>query len=92
MYNPFNTGMRILTLQDLDLNLNGIDSQTTLSDIDDDIDMKLANSVIPTNPEDRSAFFESITPKLPQNNFNIRTLTQEQINAMKNPDIWSYKI
>ena len=92
MYNPFNSGMRILTPSDLDLNLNGIDSQTTLSNIDDDIDMKIADSIIPTNPEDRSAFYESITPKLPQNNFNIRTLTQEQINAMKNPDMWSYKI
>lgn len=92
MYNPFNSGMRILTPSNLDLNLNGIDSQTTLSDIDDDIDMKLLDSIIPTNPEDRRAFYESITPKLPQNNFNIRTLTQEQINVMKNPDMWSYKI
>ena len=92
MYNPFNSGMRILTPQDLDLKLNGIDSQTALSDIDDDIDMKLADSIIPANLEDRSAFYESVTPKLPQNNFNIRTLTQEQINAMKNPDMWSYKI
>lgn len=92
MYNPFNSGMRILTPCDLNLNLNGIDSQTTLSDIDDDIDMKIADSIIPTNSEDRSAFYESITSKLPQNNFNIRTLTQEQINVMKNPDMWSYKI
>lgn len=92
MYNPFNSRMRILTPSDLDLNLNEIDSQTTLSDIDDDIDMKLADSIIPTNAEDRSAFYESITPKLPQNNFNIRTLTQDQINVMKNPDTWSYKI
>ena len=92
MYNPFNSGMRILTPSDLDLNLNGIDSQTTLSNIDDDIDMKLTDSIISDNSEDRSAFYESVTPKLPQNNFNIRTLTQEQINVMKNPDIWSYKI
>lgn len=92
MYNPFNSGMRILTPSDLDLNLNGIDSQTTLSDIDDTIDMKLADSIIPINPEDRGAFYESITPKFPQNNFNIRTLTQEQINKMKRPDRWSYNI
>jgi hypothetical protein len=92
MYNPFSAGVRVLTSQDLDLNLNGIDSQTTLSDIDDDIDMKLVDSVIPTNSEDRGTFYESITPKLPQNNFNIRTLTQEQINEMKRPDMWSYKI
>ena len=69
MYNPFNSGMRVLTPQNLELNLNGIDSQTTLSDIDDDIDMKLVDSIILTNPEDRGAFYESITPKLPQNNF-----------------------
>lgn len=92
MYNPFNSGMRVLTPSDLDLNLNGIDSQTTLSDIDDDIDMKLPDPIISDNPEDRQAFYESVTPKLPQNNFNIRTLTQDQINEMKNPNIWSYKI
>ena len=72
MYNPFILGMRVLTPQHLDLNLNGIDSQTRLSDIDDDIDMKLAEFISSTNPEDKSAFYESITPKLPQNNFNIR--------------------
>ena len=92
MYNPFNSGMRVLTPQDLDLNLNQEVAISTLDDIDDEIDMKLADSIIPINPEDRSAFYESITPKLPQNNFNIRNLSQDQINAMKNPDIWSYKI
>jgi hypothetical protein len=92
MYNPFNSDIRTLGINDLDINLNGIDSQTTLSDIDDDIDMKIADSIIPIDPSEKRAFYESITPKLPQNNFNIRTLTQEQINSMKRPDIWSYNL
>ena len=75
--------MRVLTPQDLDLNLNQESNITTLDDIDDDIDFNIGED----NQKDYA-----IERELPQNNFNIRTLTQEQINAMKNPDIWSYKI
>ena len=83
MYNPFNSGMRILTPQDLDLNLNQESNITTLDDIDDDIEFNVGEGY-------RSGY--AIERELPQNNFNIRTLTQDQINAMKNPDMWSYKI
>ena len=83
MYNPFNSGMRVLTPQDLDLNINQEDAISTLDDIDDDIDFNIGEG-------NQKGY--AIERELPQNNFNIRTLTQEQINAMKNPDIWSYKI
>lgn len=83
MYNPFNSGMRVLTPQDLDLKLNKEDAISTLDDIDDDIDFNIRES-------NQKGY--AIERELPQNNFNIRTLTQEQINAMKNPDMWSYKI
>ena len=83
MYNPFNSRMRILTPQDLDLNLNQESNITTLDDIDDDIDFTI---------KDYNAAGYAIERDLPQNNFNIRTLTQEQINKMKRPDMWSYKI
>ena len=83
MYNPFNSGMRVLTPQDLDLNLNQEDAISTLDDVDDDIDFIIGEG-------NQKGY--AIERELPQNNFNIRTLTQEQINAMKNPDIWSYKI
>ena len=83
MYNPFNAGMRILTPQDLDLNLNQGSNITTLDDIDDDIDF---------NIKDYNVAGYAIERDLPQNDFNIRTLTQEQINKMKRPDMWSYKI
>ena len=83
MYNPFNSGMRVLTLKDLDLNLNQQDTISTLDDIDDDIDFNIGEG---------NTKGYAIERELPQNNFNIRTLTQDQINAMKNPDIWSYKV
>ena len=83
MYNPFNSGMRILTPQDLDLNLNQESNLTTLDDVDDDIDF---------NIEEGNQKGYAIERDLPQNDFNIRTLTQDQINAMKNPDMWSYRI
>ena len=83
MYNPFNSVMRVLTPQDLDLNLNQESAISTLDDIDDDIDFNIGEG-------NQKGY--AIERELPQNNFNIRTLTQEQINAMKNPDIWSYKI
>ena len=83
MYNPFNSGMRVLTPRDLDLNLNQEAAISTLDDIDDDIDFNIGEG-------NQKGY--AIQRELPQNNFNIRTLTQEQINAMKNPDIWSYKI
>ena len=83
MYNPFNSGMRVLTPQDLGLDLNQESNITTLNDIDDDIDFNIGES---------NQKVYAIERELPQNNFNIRTLTQEQINAMKNPDMWSYKI
>ncbi len=74
MFNPFNSGMRVLTLQDLDLNLNGIDSQTTLSDVDDDIDFNIGEG-------NQKGY--AVERELPQNNFNIRTLTQDKIEEMK---------
>ena len=83
MYNPFNSGMRVLTPQDLGLNLNQESSIATLDDVDDDIDFNIGEG-------NQKGY--AIERELPQNNFNIRTLTQEQINAMKNPDRWSYKI
>lgn len=83
MYNPFNPGMRILIPQDLDLNLNQTNTISTLDDVDDDIDFNIGEG-------NQKGY--AIERELPQNNFNIRTLTQEQINAMKNPDMWSYKI
>ena len=83
MYNPFNSGMRVLTPQDLDLNLNQENAISTLDNVDDDIDFNIGEG-------NQKGY--AIEGELPQNNFNIRTLTQEQINAMKNPDIWSYKI
>lgn len=83
MYNPFNSGMRILTPQDLDLNLNQESNLTTLDDVDDDIDF---------NIEEGNQESFAIERDLPQNDFNIRTLTQDQIDAMKNPDMWSYRI
>lgn len=83
MYNAFNSGMRVLTPQDLELNLNQENAIATLDDIDDDIDFNIGEG-------NQKGY--AIERELPQNNFNIRTLTQEQINAMKNPGIWSYKI
>lgn len=83
MYNPFNSGMRVLTLQDLDLNLNQQDAISTLDNVDDDIDFNIGKG-------NQKGY--AIERELPQNNFNIRILTQDQINAMKNPDMWSYKI
>ena len=83
MYNPFNSGMRVLTPQDLDLNLNQDDTISNLDDVDDDIDFNIGEGT-------QKGY--AIERELPQNSFNIRTLTQEQINAMKNPDMWSYKI
>ena len=83
MYNPFNSGMRVLTPQDLDLNLNQEDAISTLDDVDDDIDFIIGEG-------NQKGY--AIERELPQNNFNIRTLTQDQINAMKRPDMWSYKI
>lgn len=83
MYNPFNSGMRVLTPRDLGLNLNQESNIATLDNVDDDIDFNIGEG----NQKDYA-----IERELPQNNFNIRTLTQDQINAMKNPDTWSYKI
>lgn len=83
MYNPFNSGMRVLTPQNLDLRLNQEDAIATLDDIDDDIDFNIGEG-------NQKGY--AIERELPQNNFNIRTLTQEQINKMKRPDMWSYKI
>ena len=83
MYNPFNSGMRVLTPNNLGLNLNQETAISTLDDIDDDIDFNIGEGNIKGYAIER---------ELPQNNFNIRTLTQDQINAMKNPDIWSYKV
>lgn len=83
MYNPFNSGMRVLTPQELDLNLNQESVISTLDDVDDDIDF---------NIDEGNQKGYAIERDLPQNNFNIRTLTQEQINKMKRPDMWSYKI
>ena len=83
MYNPFNSGMRVLTPNNLGLNLNQETAISTLDDIDDDIDFTI---------KDYNAAGYAIERDLPQNNFNIRTLTQEQINKMKRPDMWSYKI
>ena len=83
MYNPFNSGIRVLTPQDLGLNLNQESAISTLDDVDDDIDF---------NIREYNQKGYAIERELPQNNFNIRTLTQDQINAMKRPDMWSYKI
>ena len=79
----YQNGIKVLTPEDLELNLNQESNIATLDDVDDDIDF---------NIEDYNAAGYAIERELPQNNFNIRTLTQEQINAMKNPDMWSYKI
>ena len=79
----YQNGIKVLTPEDLELNLNQESNIATLDDVDDDIDF---------NIEDYNAEGYAIERELPQNNFNIRTLTQDQINAMKSPDMWSYKI
>ena len=83
MYNPFNSGMRALTPQDLELNLNQESAISTLDDVDDDIDFNVGEG----NQEGYA-----IERELPQNNFNIRTLTQDQLDKMKNSANWSIKI
>ena len=83
MYNPFNSGMRVLTLQDLGLNLNQESNIATLDDVDDDIDFNIREG-------NQKGY--AIERELPQNNFNVRTLTQDQINEMKRSSMWSYKI
>ena len=75
MFEPiFNSGIRTLTPKDLDLPMNSISSGTDLDDIDDDIDFSIA--------EDNQKGCK-IERELPQNNFNIRTLTQDMIEEMK---------
>ena len=75
MFNPmFKQGIRILTPADLELDLNSISSGTDLDDIDDDITF---------NMREGSENTYKIERELPQNNFNIRTLTQDNIEEMK---------
>lgn len=83
MYNPFNSGMRVLTPQDLGLNLNQESNIATLDDVDDDIDFNIGES-------NQKGY--AIERELSRNNFNIRTLTQDQIDKMKNSANWSVKI
>lgn len=78
MFNLMNNleGVRIITPTDLGLDFQtaSIDSGTNLDDIDDDIDFSIAEG----NQEGCK-----IERELPQNNFNIRTLTQDKIEEMK---------
>ena len=83
MYNPFNSGVRVLTSQDLDLSLNQESAISTLDDVDDDIEFNIGEC-------NQKGY--AIERELPQNNFNIRTLTQNQIDKMKNSANWSVKI
>ena len=83
MYNPFNSGIRVLTPQDLGLNLNQESAISTLDDVDDDIDFNIGEGI-------QKGY--AIERELPQNNFNIRTLTQDQIDKIKNSANWSVKI
>ena len=66
--------IKTLTVADLDIELNSVDDSTTLSDIDDDINFDVSAG----NDSLRGIYRE-----LPQNNFNIRTLTQDKIEEMK---------
>ena len=79
----YQNGIKVLTTEDLVAGNNQVSHISTLNDVDDDINF---------NIEDYNAAGYAIERDLPQNNFNIRTLTQEQINKMKRPDMWSYKI
>lgn len=55
-------------VQTLKMNPNGIDDVTDLDDIDDEMEL---STEIPT-------------VELPQRDFNIRTLTQEKLDEMRN--------
>lgn len=66
--------VKTLTPKDLDLPMNSVASGTDLDDIDDDIDFSIT--------EDNEEVCK-IGRELPQNNFNIRTLTQDKIEEMK---------
>ena len=76
MFNPIThlQGIRIVTPEDLDLPMNSISSGTDLDDIDDDVDFSI------TEGNQKGCKIER---ELPQNNFNIRTLTQDKIEEMK---------
>lgn len=79
----FQNGIKFLTPEDLMFGSSQISDLSTLDDVDDDIDFNIGGG---------SQKGYAIERDLPQNNFNIRTLTQDQINAMKRPDMWSYNI
>ena len=70
----FNSSIKTLTPADLDIDLNPIASGTDLDDIDDDITFNGGEC-------NRNTY--KIERELKQNNFNIRTLTQDKIEEMK---------
>ena len=72
MFGPNLNGMRIITISDLDIDMNPISSGTDLDDIDDDIDIVVKEN---TNSEVPNTFGLPSIP-LPHSDFNIRTLTQ----------------
>lgn len=76
MFNPLThlQGIKTFTPKDLELPMNPISSGTDLDDIDDDIDFSIAEGNQKGCKIERG---------LPQNNFNIRTLTQDKIEEMK---------
>lgn len=55
----------------LNMNPNGVDTSTNIEDIDDDFG---------DAPLD---FNNAVTPKLPQRNFNIATLTPEKLEQLR---------
>lgn len=79
----YQNGIKVLTPEDLMVGNNQVSDLSMLDNVDDDINF---------NIEDYNATGYAIERDLPQNDFNIRTLTQEQINKMKRPDMWSYNI
>ena len=75
MFGPiFNSRIRTLTPADLDIDMNSISSRTDLDDVDDDITF---------NMQEGNQKGYAIKRELPQNNFNVRTLTQDKIEEMK---------
>lgn len=76
MFNPIlsDQGIKTLTPANLDLSMNSISSGTDLDDIDDDIDFSIM--------EGKQEVYR-IERELPQNNFNIRTLTQSKLEELK---------
>ena len=86
MYNPLNRlnneegFIKVLTPYDvMDKIKTEADTSTNLDDIDDDF----TGSLTIGEPE----YIE-----LPKRDFNIRTLTQEHLESMKQPHTWGYKL